>query len=128
MCVVSNMLPPIFPGGPNDPWATPRYPHYPPYAPLPANPIPPFIPFETPEQRKAREEDERKKLEDFYKRKHPNMIPWDQVTPDLAQQLLKIISMLEALDKRMGNMECKLEEAEKKAILDKLENIAKKGE
>lgn len=133
MCTVSNMTPQIFPGGPYDPWAVPKYPQYPSPGSPPNNPwaIPPFDPFrpfevefETDEQRKAREIEEQKKLEDFYKKMHPNMIPWGTVTPDLATQLLEIISKLEALDKRMGNIECKLQEDEKKAIIDKLEGIA----
>lgn len=107
MCTYSNFIRDTFPGGPHDPWAVPKFPNpYPNPFPLPGIAPPTTHPM-------------------FPKEIYPNMIPWGTVTPDLAKQILKILELLDSLDKRLGNLECKAEEAEKKAIVAKLEGIAK---
>jgi len=56
---------------------------------------------------------------------YPNMIPWNTVTPDLAKELLEILNKVEALDKKLKKVECKLEGEEKAVLVAKLEEIAK---
>lgn len=58
----------------------------------------------------------------------PNYIPWSKQFPprDTAAQMLDIIQRLEALDKKMGAIECKLEEAAKKKFKRKLQRRASK--
>ena len=57
-------------------------------------------------------------------------IPWPMIQqdPDLAQKLLDIIMRLEAIDKRLGQLErCKSTAKEKAAIKRRLCRIAKKA-
>lgn len=59
----------------------------------------------------------------------PNAIPWPQIVadPKLAQQMLDILAKLEAIDKRLGQVEnCKISEPAKKDIKARLRKIAKK--
>lgn len=59
----------------------------------------------------------------------PNYIPWTKQlpTPDTAAQILDVIRRLEALDKKLGAIECKLEEAEKEKFKKKLRRRAGKS-
>jgi hypothetical protein len=60
----------------------------------------------------------------------PNAIPWPQIVadPKLAQQMLDILAKLEAIDKRLGQLEsCKVSAVEKKKLKAKLRRIAKRG-
>jgi hypothetical protein len=58
----------------------------------------------------------------------PNAIPWPTIVadPKLAQQMLDILTRLEAIDKRLNNIDCKVEKASKRKIVSKLKRIAKK--
>jgi hypothetical protein len=58
----------------------------------------------------------------------PNAIPWPRIVADprLAQQMLEVLARLEAIDKRLNNIDCKVEKASKKKIVAKLKRIAKK--
>lgn len=58
----------------------------------------------------------------------PNAIPWPTIVADprLAQQMLEVLARLEAIDKRLNNIDCKVEKASKKKIVAKLKRIAKK--
>lgn len=59
----------------------------------------------------------------------PNAVPWPtiQSDPQLAQQMLDILAKLEAIDKRLGQLEqCKVTAKEKRALKQKLRRIAKK--
>lgn len=60
----------------------------------------------------------------------PNAIPWPQIQadPKLAQQMLEVLTKLEAIDKRLGLLEqCKLTAKEKKNFKARLKRIAKKA-
>jgi hypothetical protein len=58
----------------------------------------------------------------------PNAIPWPTIVndPKLAQMMLDVLARLEAIDKRLNNIDCKVEKASKKKIVTKLKRIAKK--
>lgn len=58
----------------------------------------------------------------------PNYIPWKKNSPDpsTAFEMLEIIRRLEALDKKLGAIECKLEEAAKEKFKRKLQRRAGK--
>jgi tetrahydromethanopterin S-methyltransferase subunit G len=58
----------------------------------------------------------------------PNAIPWPtiQADPALAAQMLEVLKRLEAIDKRLDNIDCKVEKDSKKKITTKLKRIAKK--
>jgi hypothetical protein len=58
----------------------------------------------------------------------PNAIPWPtiQADPKLAQQMLDVLARLEAIDKRLNNIDCKVEKASKRKIVSNLKRIAKK--
>lgn len=55
-------------------------------------------------------------------------MPWTRNYPDpaLASQMLEIIKRLDAIDKRLGLMDCKLDAATKKKFVRKLQRRAKK--
>jgi hypothetical protein len=57
----------------------------------------------------------------------PNAIPWLTIVsdPNLAQQMLDILAKLDALDKRLDKLDCKVEKVSKKKIETKLKRIAK---
>lgn len=60
----------------------------------------------------------------------PNAVPWPviQKDPELAQQMLDILAKLEAIDKRLGQLEqCKVTAKEKTILKTKLRAIAKKA-
>jgi hypothetical protein len=60
----------------------------------------------------------------------PNAIPWPliQQDPALAQQMLDLLAKLEAIDKRLGQLEqCKVSVKEKKALKARLRRIAKRS-
>lgn len=58
----------------------------------------------------------------------PNAMPWGmiQADPKLAQQMLDILQRLEAIDKKLGNIECLCTDKTKKKIRANLRKIAKK--
>jgi len=58
----------------------------------------------------------------------PNAIPWPMIVadPKLAQQMLDVLARLEAIDKRLNNIDCKVEKASKRKIVSSLKRIAKK--
>jgi hypothetical protein len=57
----------------------------------------------------------------------PNAIPWPTIVadPTLAAQMLEILKRLEAMDKRLNNIDCKVEKVAKRKIETKLKRIAK---
>jgi hypothetical protein len=57
----------------------------------------------------------------------PNAIPWPTIVadPKLAQQMLDVLTRLEAIDKRLNNLDCKVEKASKRKIVSNLKRIAK---
>ena len=60
----------------------------------------------------------------------PNAIPWPliQQDPALAAQMLELMKKLEAIDRRLGQLEtCKVSAKEKKNLKARLRRIAKKG-
>lgn len=66
-------------------------------------------------------------VSDYYQTTWPqrfptNLQPW-QDDPGLAQQLLDVVKRLEAIDKRLGDIECK--DAEKERFLASLREAAK---
>lgn len=56
----------------------------------------------------------------------PNHIPWKQVEPDTASQMLEVLKRLDAIDKAVGAIDCKLKELEKQKFIKKLKRKAKK--
>lgn len=58
----------------------------------------------------------------------PNSIPWHtiQADPALAAQMLEVLKRLEAIDKRLNNLDCKVEKDQKVKITANLKRIAKK--
>lgn len=58
----------------------------------------------------------------------PDFSPFKQlpalITPDIAKQMLEVLRRLDALDKRLGLHECKLNELEKSKIVKKLKRRA----
>lgn len=59
----------------------------------------------------------------------PNAIPWQQIQkdPELAKQMLEVLKKLEAIDRRLGQLEnCKVSAPEKKALKARLRRIAKR--
>lgn len=59
----------------------------------------------------------------------PNFIPWTPTFPPpaTAQQMLEVLEKLDKLDKRLGAIECKVEEAKKEALKRKLKRRAKRA-
>lgn len=60
----------------------------------------------------------------------PNVIPWPMIQkdPELAKQMLEVLTRLEAIDRKLGLLEqCSVTRAEKKRTKDKLRRIAKKA-
>lgn len=57
----------------------------------------------------------------------PNQVHWPTVygDPALAGQMLAVLAALEALDKRLGAIECKVAEPEKEALKGRLEAAAR---
>jgi hypothetical protein len=58
----------------------------------------------------------------------PNAIPWPQIVADpaLAAQMLEILKRLEAMDKRLNNIDCLVEKTQKRKIEADLKRIAKR--
>ena len=58
----------------------------------------------------------------------PNSIPWPTITadPKLAQQMIDVLGKLEIIDKRLNNLDCKVEKASKQRIVGKLKRITRK--
>jgi hypothetical protein len=58
----------------------------------------------------------------------PNYVPWPTVQSDplLAQQMLQALQKLEAIDKRLGLLECKLSAKDKKNFKARLKRVAKR--
>ena len=58
----------------------------------------------------------------------PNSIPWPTIVadPTLAAQMLEVLKRLEAIDKRLNNLDCKVEKEQKVKITRALKRIAKK--
>jgi conjugal transfer/entry exclusion protein len=54
----------------------------------------------------------------------PAFVPWPQVSPNLAQEMLTVVQKLEAIDKRLGQLECKLEAATKERFKARLKKRA----
>lgn len=54
----------------------------------------------------------------------PKIIPEPKVTPDIAQQMLDILKRLDALDKKLGLIDCSVDEKYKKIYTDGLRVIA----
>ena len=103
MCTVSMVMKDwTTPGSPNYPGTLPGYPYpYPTLPPqLPTFPTPPY-PYETAGSATI------------------------TISPPLAQQMLDIIKRLDALDKKLGLIDCKLQEPEKKKYLKALRKVAK---
>jgi hypothetical protein len=99
MCVVSTVI---------DGWRDPSWPYFVPVPTLPSLPQPHTQPAPA----------------------GPNAVPWNiiQQDPMLAQQMLDVLKRLEAIDKRLGQMEqCKVSAKEKKALKARLRRIAKKA-
>lgn len=98
MCVVSNMIGPSSGG-----WWDKSWPFYPYATPQPWQ-LPQQLPYT----------------------ESPNAIPWPEIQkdPTLATQLLKAIELLEKIDARVGALECKLEEKQKRKIKRELQKIA----
>lgn len=48
------------------------------------------------------------------------------VTPDVAQQMLEILKRVDALDKKLGRLDCILGAAEKKGYVKALKKLARK--
>jgi hypothetical protein len=59
----------------------------------------------------------------------PNAIPWPTIVSDpaLAAQMIEVLKQLEAIDKRLNNIDCKVEKVQKRKIETKLKRIAKRG-
>ena len=59
-------------------------------------------------------------------RQGPNFIPWTPNYPDpgTAQQMLEILRRLDEIDKKLGAKDCKLNESEKIAFEQKLQERA----
>ena len=105
MCTVSTVI---------DGWRDPTWPQYPGIQPTP---VYPFVP--APEQPPHTQPIV----------PGPNAIPWPQIVSDpmLAQQMLDILAKLEAIDKRLGQIEnCKVSAPIKKDIKARLRKIAKR--
>jgi hypothetical protein len=101
MCTVSMIMKDwMNPGSPNHiplpRWNEPLNPHVVPY-------VPPFVP------------------------KIDQIIPTvPVVTPDLAKQMLDILKRVDELDKKLGRINCLLEEQEKEGYIKTLKKIARK--
>lgn len=56
----------------------------------------------------------------------PNQVPWSPLmpTPATAQQMLEVIAKLEAIDKSLNAINCKLEASAKKKFKAKLKRRA----
>lgn len=65
----------------------------------------------------------------WIKPQSPNYVPWTTTTPDAATaaQMLKVIALLEQIDKKLDAKDCSLEAKEKAALKRKLARRAKKG-
>lgn len=98
MCAVSTVI---------DGWRDPTWPYrYEPHT------IPTGVPWVAPQQ------------------PGPNAVPWStiQADPKLAQQMLDVLKKLEAIDKRLGQLEsCTVSAKEKKALKARLRRIAKRS-
>lgn len=59
----------------------------------------------------------------------PNSIPWNTVQSDpaLAAKMLEVLERLEAIDKKLGLLECKCTDKQKKKLRATLKKIAKKS-
>jgi len=102
MCTTSTVI---------DGWRDPTWPYTPPWSP---SPVAPFIPAPHTDPAVP----------------GPNAIPWPTIVadPKLAQQMLDIMTKLEAIDKRLGLLEqCKVSAREKKNLKARLRRIAAKG-
>lgn len=60
----------------------------------------------------------------------PNFLPTyplpspSPVTPEIAKQMLDILAKVDDLDKKLGRIDCKLNEIEKKAYVEALRKVA----
>lgn len=50
----------------------------------------------------------------------PAFVPWPTVSPNLAQEMLTVIQKLEDIDRRLGQLECKVEASVKAKFKRKL--------
>lgn len=72
-------------------------------------------------------------ITDWQNPSSPNHIPqWQPsqplpyiVTPDLAAQMLEVLKRLDAIDKKLGALDCKLKEPAKKKIISQLKRRAR---
>lgn len=112
MCVYSMMA---------DGWMTPKSPgdFGPTYPVTPSIPFPTYpAPIAPP---KKAEEATPNALPDFYK---PSYIPLHKITPALASKMLKVLKLVDEIDKEVGSKDCLLNAAEKKQFTDNLRAIA----
>jgi len=56
----------------------------------------------------------------------PNWIPQEKIDPSTAIQMLEIIKRLDALDKKLGFVDCKIEELEKQRFIKGLKQKVRK--
>ena len=54
----------------------------------------------------------------------PAFVPWPTVSPNLAQEMLTVIQKLEDIDRRLGQLECKMETATKERFKKRLKKRA----
>ena len=60
-------------------------------------------------------------IPEFFK---PSYIPLHKITPALASKMLKVLKLVDEIDKEVGSKDCLLNAAEKKQFVENLRKIA----
>lgn len=64
-------------------------------------------------------------VDDWTNPKSPNFIDWNVLQPSVATQMLRVIELLEKIDKKLDAQNCLLKEKTKKKFKKRLKKVAK---